>query len=45
MISFPELLGKVPAGVPLVWELDPHVPLAEITKALLEWNKTFATIV
>jgi sugar phosphate isomerase/epimerase len=45
MISFPELLGKVPAGVPLVWELDPQVPLAEITKTLREWNKTFATIV
>ena len=45
MISFPELLGKVPAGVPLVWELDPDVQPAEISKTLQDWNKTFASIV
>ena len=45
MISFAELLGKVPAGVPLVWELDPKVQPEEISKTLRDWNKTFASIV
>jgi sugar phosphate isomerase/epimerase len=45
MIPFRELLRKVPAGIPLVWELDPRVPPAEVTKALREWNKTFASVV
>lgn len=45
MIPFRELLKKVPAGIPLVWELDPRVPNAEVAKALRVWNKTFATVV
>lgn len=45
MIQFRELLRKVPAGTPLVWELNPRVPAAEVTKALREWNKTFASVI
>lgn len=45
MIPFGELLKKVPAGIPLVWELDPRVPATEVSQALREWNKTFASVV
>jgi sugar phosphate isomerase/epimerase len=40
-IRYAELIGHFPADVPLVWELSPTRPVAEIRAALERWRQEF----